>query len=349
MADKLHQILYYVFSFIKRILSKRFYQNLKKWNNLHNKYKGKRVFLIGNGPSLNQTPLYLLKDEYTMTFNHFDLMLERLNWNPDFYMLVDAVVAQDSKKEIELMVSKSKYSFFPDYHKTEHVDFSKFVPESEKVCYMVPVPWSFSTKLPFIGSRGSVIFEGFQVLAYLGFSEIYFLGVDMNYVIHTNTESIGNAIKSKEDDDPNHFDKRYFGKGRKYHQPNQRAIDVMYRGLKLIKENMDKLHIKSINIGYNSNVECFPKRDFLEVLGYNDNKIDELFGNLVRSKGFSSLQEFFLLAKRLNSAEEWDDSEYLQSMPVSLSQSVIKEKILTHLPLGPYKDYMFFVKREQLI
>lgn len=44
-------------------------ENLKKYKNIH---KGKRVFLIGNGPSLAQTDLDLIKDEYSiaMMFGH---------------------------------------------------------------------------------------------------------------------------------------------------------------------------------------------------------------------------------------------------------------------------------------
>ncbi len=39
----------------------------KTWGQLKDKYKGERVFVVGNGPSLNKTPLYLLKNEYKRT------------------------------------------------------------------------------------------------------------------------------------------------------------------------------------------------------------------------------------------------------------------------------------------
>ena len=69
--------------------------NLKKWDRIKNKYKNKRVFLIGNGPSLNNTELYLLKNEYTICFNHFDLFFERINWTPTFYSVTDELVLKD--------------------------------------------------------------------------------------------------------------------------------------------------------------------------------------------------------------------------------------------------------------
>ena len=64
---------------------------------------------------------------------------------------------------------------------------------------------------------------------YLGFKEIYLLGVDMNYL---NQKSVTKEDKrdwiAKDDDDPNHFDPRYFGKGKKYHRP--RIDDLVLPG-----------------------------------------------------------------------------------------------------------------------
>lgn len=337
--------------FVGCLFHKDVYDNMKKWKHLHNKYNGQRVFLIGNGPSLNQTPVFLLKDEITMTFNHFDLLLERINWNPTFYMVVDATVAQDSKREIEKMVEISEYCFFPDFHLVNQVDFTKFIPKNSKVHYVHQIPkWfvknRFSTHLPFVSlGGGTVVYDGFQILAYLGFSEIYFLGVDMNYVIHTNTDTIANGIQSRNDDDPNHFDKRYFGKGRKYHQPTIAIMHKMLSGLEIIKKNLDKHCIQSFNIGYNSKVECFDKKDFYQALNYCDDKILALFEDLIAKYGYTSYNEFESNCMNLNSITEWNDNVKLQSLPTEEAIKLVKNVILTHLPLGPYKDKIFFLKR----
>src|SRR6478672_786737 len=80
---------------LKRLVRKKDKENFKKWQLLKNKYRGERIFIIGNGPSLNKTPLYLLQDEYTMCFNRINLMYERVNWKPDFYVVVDDLVIKD--------------------------------------------------------------------------------------------------------------------------------------------------------------------------------------------------------------------------------------------------------------
>ena len=74
----------------KKITSSFEKLNLKKWDKIKNKYKGNRVFLIGNGPSLNNTELYLLKKVYNI-LNHFDLFFEKINWT-HFYSITDKLV-----------------------------------------------------------------------------------------------------------------------------------------------------------------------------------------------------------------------------------------------------------------
>ena len=83
--------------------------NKNQWKQLQNKFKGQRVFLIGNGPSLNKTSLYLLKDEYTICFNHFYLFEERLIWSPTFYCITDNLVLKDLLGQLASLIEKYKF------------------------------------------------------------------------------------------------------------------------------------------------------------------------------------------------------------------------------------------------
>ena len=74
--------------------------NDKRWSFLKNKYDGKRAFLIGNGPSLNRTPLHLLKNEYTFCVNRFNLMFDRIGWLPEMYAISDDLLMLDMIEEI---------------------------------------------------------------------------------------------------------------------------------------------------------------------------------------------------------------------------------------------------------
>ena len=65
----------------------RFSQESLNWTNLKNKYQGKRCFILGNGPSLKQQDLTLLKDEITFVSNWFVLHDKYEEINPDYYCI----------------------------------------------------------------------------------------------------------------------------------------------------------------------------------------------------------------------------------------------------------------------
>lgn len=333
-----------------RITSYYFWTNISKWKKIKGKYKGKRCFLIANGPSLNQTPLYLLKDEFTIMFNRAGLIIERLNYIPSFYMISDGLVGRNIRDEIAYYIDNCKNVFVPDINKGELVKFTEFVPFKDNVLYMYEEPKKFSHTLPFVNVGGTVIVSAFQVLKYLGFDEVIVVGNDMNYVVVNDAEILTDEkkgayqnIRSTKDDDPNHFDPRYFGKGKEYHQPTSTIVNKIFASLDLVAREYAKYGVKVINAGYNSAVKSFPKKNFYEALGYQQDKIDALFEDLIMHLGFDSLQSFLSEAKSLK--DVWNNDENVISAPMTDATRLIKQHVLDYLPVGPYKDVVYFIKR----
>ncbi len=332
-----------------RITHFYFYKNYFKFKRLKDKYKGERAFIIGNGPSLNQTPLYLLKNEYTFAFNRFNLMLERIGWLPNFYMVDDAIVAEDMQEEVSEMIKKTQMSFFPDVDKLDNRNFLDFISFDKNVYFLHQDPVKFSNFLPHVGTGGTVIYPAFQILKYLGFDEIFFIGVDVNYKLHKTTDVLDEkevtSIQSKKDDDPNHFDPRYFGKGRKYHQPDQTTVDRILSGLNFLAEYFSKTKCKVYNAGYNSNVKSFQKMDFIQALGYSEDEIKSKFEDLINGYGIDSF--LTLESESVEHSEDvmWSENKVIK-IKLDEALNLIKEKILTHLPLGPFDNHYYFLNRD---
>jgi hypothetical protein len=62
-----------------------------------------------------------------------------------------------------------------------------------------------------------------QLAHYLGFEEVYLIGVDADYDLPKDTAAAneyGTAVLDMRSDDPNHFHPDYFGKGFRWHDPN---------------------------------------------------------------------------------------------------------------------------------
>ena len=63
--------------------------NLTQYNEiskLENIGLGKRIFLIGNGPSLNDMNLDLLENEDTIAMNRIELIYPKTKWRPTYYV-----------------------------------------------------------------------------------------------------------------------------------------------------------------------------------------------------------------------------------------------------------------------
>ena len=332
---------------LRMLYSHRNYR--KEWNQLKNQYKGERVFLLGNGPSLNKTPLYYLRDEYTMCFNRFYLMSERLNWAPYFFLTVDDLVLDDLLNEMSSILPKVNYAFFPDIHFRGKTYYDK-IGEFENVYWIIQKYGSgFSTQLPRVYLGGSVIYEGLQILNHLGFDEIYLIGVDMNYETQESTKTISDnltEVESMESNDSNHFDPRYFGKGKKFHQPKSYVIKNIISNLRYLSESIDRYNINIINAGYDSKLKCFPKKDFESLFKFsNDHKkklINECFKN---NTSVSSITEFKSKSKYFSNRNNISENGKNFYVPKEEGLKILSSYIFTHIPIGPYEGCYYFVKR----
>lgn len=338
--------------FLVQTLNKR--PSSDSWKELEGKFKGETVFLLGNGPSLNETPLYLLKDQYTMVFNRFTLMLERLNWSPTFYSVTDDLVLEDILDEVSQINNQSKYSFFPDIHFRGKIFYTKI--KSSKPIFWLRQKFGmgFSDKLPQVFSGGSVIYEGLQILKFLGFKRVILLGVDMNFKVHKTAERINSGsgidIESKFDDDPNHFDPRYFGKGRKYHQPEDYVVNNILRFLQYASNRAVTDDFQIINAGYNSKVQAFPREDFEGLFDLTANERYEIFNALIKSRcnetinSFESKFPIFEREEEINNFE--GHSSFYTTTKLGIEQ--VRNQIHDYLPMGPYEGKYYFINRKNL-
>ena len=159
-----------------------------------NKYAGQRCFIVANGPSLRPVDLDLLQERGEITFgmNRIYKLFDQTSWQPTFYVCEDELIAQSQQAEINAISATEK--FIPIELKWWH-DVN-----IDGACYFhlnyskeMQYPFAFSTDIAHqIDCRGTVTFSCMQIAAYMGFSEIYLLGVDHNY--HVTIDINGNTV-----------------------------------------------------------------------------------------------------------------------------------------------------------
>ena len=167
-------------------------------------YLGKRCFIIGNGPSLNSDDLDKLCGEITFASNRIYYMFDKTCWRPTFYCIQDSQVASDMGDELlkGALVAEKTFIRMQTYDNVKSI-FARI-----KNAILVPIfiTWS-NTKIRFTDQADKHIYDGYnvtymamQLAAYMGFSEIYLIGVDFSYPIQRdmdgNVVSVDKSIKA---------------------------------------------------------------------------------------------------------------------------------------------------------
>ena len=178
--------IYNVLSFFKmyKLPISEIINDRKKIKLLEKKYEGKRCFIIGNGPSLTPGDLQMLRNEFCFAANRIYEMYEKTEWRPTFYTIQDIYVADEFENSIINAMEESEISFI-----RQTLD-KKLNPLKKDCVIGIPI-WSRLRKdgsRPFSNNLQKFAFDGatvtylsMQLASYLGFKEIYLLGVDHSF------------------------------------------------------------------------------------------------------------------------------------------------------------------------
>lgn len=236
-------------------LAQRFWmsENQKRILALKNIHLGKRAFIIGNGPSLNQMDLSLLKHEITFGSNAFFLAKRKLGFLPTYYNVEDPLPAEDNAETLNTLTDTTKifahdlkyclrpsdntlYVYFDRYYSNDSSpNFPRFSDNALKVVY-----WG-----------GTVVYMSIQLAFYMGIKEVYIIGVDLKYDV---PQSAGyDSVITSESLDENHFHPDYFGPGKRWHHPHvERMQQSIEKAAKYFEQNGGSLY--NATVGGNLNV-----------------------------------------------------------------------------------------------
>lgn len=146
-------------------------------------YKGKRIWLVGNGPSMNIEDLETLSknNEICFGFNKIFRIFNKTTWRPTFLCISDYRVMETCDEEL------NKYDgvliISDEYHRTTNLHFKNAQYCHFNIEQSYPNYPQFSddvTLQVFLGNT-SVYDIGIQFATYMGASEIYLVGIDNNY------------------------------------------------------------------------------------------------------------------------------------------------------------------------
>lgn len=232
----------------------------------HNRFQGQRCFIIGNGPSLNKHDLSLLEDEYSFGVNSFYYKTRETGFRPTFYVVEDSSVMKENIAEIRAY--EAPYKFFPTIYKKLHpktpntffFEMNRGFYERTSPNYAVPRFSTDATNVLYCGQ--SVTYINLQLAFFMGFTEVYLIGMDFDYVIPKSHKRTGDVLLS-DTDDPNHFHKDYFGKGKTWKDPKLERVLMNYRQADIAYGAVER---KIYNATVGGRLEVFDRVDYETLL-----------------------------------------------------------------------------------
>jgi hypothetical protein len=217
-----------------------------------NRHQGERAFILGNGPSINQTDLSLLKHEWTFATNRFYLKFDQTDFRPSYYAVVNEYVISQFIDDIARLPMPKFLTW----------NLRHIVPEQDDLLLYPQLRHSVFSPDPTRGiSAGyTVTFICMQLAFFMGFKTVYLIGVDHYF----ETKGEANLLVTSKTDDPNHFHPSYFGAGVRWQLPDLEASEKSYRMAKAYYEAHDRT-IYDATVG--GHLQVFPKVEYASLFG----------------------------------------------------------------------------------
>jgi len=157
---------------------------IRRFKNIH---QGERCFIIGNGPSLQIKDLENLRGSITMCCNNMFQVFDKTAWRPTYYFVSDLDLSKKlfpKKANIAFLCSCCKAVFTGIwgnlYQYRDDPNLSNLYFFTERLLWDDRPPFSEDVSEVTYGCY-TVIYNMLQFAAYMGFREIFLIGVDHNF------------------------------------------------------------------------------------------------------------------------------------------------------------------------
>jgi hypothetical protein len=232
---------------------------------LRNRHRGRRCFIVGNGPSLRMSDLDMLADngEICLASNNIFLAFESTRWRPTYFAVEDTDLAMKSGAQINQLITCP--TIVPKYllailGRTPNRTFFRLLSRVRP-----PNKPRFSRNLlRGINCGGTITYTLLQLAAWMGVSEVYLLGVDFSYdlgKVAPSEQFIGHQSYVYEPRfRKNHFSTQYFQEGQSIVAPDLESSLLAYQSAFTHCHQTGRMKIYNATRG--GKLEVFPRVEF---------------------------------------------------------------------------------------
>ncbi len=207
-----------IFFYLKWLMSSDLRKAMSDNINLKDKHRGKRCFIIGNGPSLKHYDLSKLTNECVFTVNYMMKSEYFKILNPDYHLFFDPIVFSLNPDNID---DKAKFDLI-DQTASTNPDLQYIIPFRRKSNFNKLFPkhkfiYLYNYKIytkrlkrvseldRIIPIFQNVILYAINSAIHMGFDQIYLMGVDMtgfmeHFEYNKTNDQWGHSYKKTEED-----------------------------------------------------------------------------------------------------------------------------------------------------
>lgn len=224
---------------------------IRQFKDIH---AGERCVIIGNGPSLRNTNLRLLRDVYTFGLNRIYLMFDELGFETTYHVVINRHVVEQCAEDFRKIKA-------PLFTTVQNQAFLDGAPDTAFLNNIIGL-WPYFSR---DASRGvwegwTVTYVAMQLAYYMGFSEVILIGVDHRFAV----SGTPNQLVESSGPDTSHFDPGYFPKGFKWQLPDLENSEIAY---KLARKTFEDHGRRIIDSTVGGALTVFPKLPLEEALG----------------------------------------------------------------------------------
>ena len=246
--------------FDERLALRAINRDRKFWEQTRGSQRGKRAFIIGNGPSLRFDDLDRLANEVTFACNRIYLAWPRTKWRPTYITVADQLVWKKFHREISESTDRV---FIPHF-----LVHAGLIQTNTLVYQGLPtVAHPFSGTINFsdnavdgIWSGWTVTVDNIQLALHMGCDPLYIVGCDHCYE-QSNKVSVNQPIEVK--DEQNHFVKGYRQRGELVNPAPVKEMESAYRHARAFCEQKG---IGIFNATRGGRLEIFERTDLDTIL-----------------------------------------------------------------------------------
>jgi hypothetical protein len=227
-------------------------ESVHRLTELKDVHKGRRAFIIGNGPSLKQTDLTRLKNEITFGMNRIYLLFPEMGFQTTYFASTNDLVIEQFQADILALNMPRFLAWRSHRHFPSDLQLSQ-VPTFLYTSYTGP---RFSKDVRGRVWEGATVTNvALQIAFHMGFEQVILIGVDHNFT----SRGEANKTVTSQGDDPNHFMPNYFGKGVKWQLPD---LDTSEVGYAMARDAYQRAGRQVLDATVGGKLTVFPKVDY---------------------------------------------------------------------------------------